>query len=255
MNSNEMDFKIPIYLIIGSGIALYILMIVLAKLYTIILKLKESDRPIHENGLIFGNTIFLGYPIVKALLGESAIFVNTMVNLPFNILFFSYGLYLFTKDEKGIKFNKKSLINPAFIASILALIIYSFKINFPYIIKEIVYSVGGLTVPLSMLIIGSSLATVKFMDLFEDYRVLILSFVKLVIFPIIFFVLAKLFNLPPLLIKIITISAGYPLASMIVMFATYYDRNIKAASVSVFLTTILSFVTIPLIVRFLFPLI
>ena len=65
----------------------------------------------------------MGYPVVQALYGDSAIFYITIFNMPFSILFFSMGLHLLKKDAAIAsgnfvkeKLNLRSFINNGIIA-------------------------------------------------------------------------------------------------------------------------------------------
>ena len=67
----------------------------------------------------------MGYPVVQALYGDSAIFYITIFNMPFSILFFSMGLHLLKKDAAIAsgnfvkeKLNLRSFINNGIIASV-----------------------------------------------------------------------------------------------------------------------------------------
>ena len=237
------------------GVVMYVFLILVGRLYTKLMPLNEFEKPVHEVSMVFGNTAFLGYPVFAALLGQSSIFVSTILNLPFNILIFSYGKYLFTKDIEGESSSLKSLINPAFISSILALVIYLTGFKVPLVLNNIFSSLGAITIPLSMLLIGSSLAEIDIAYFFKDYKVLIFSVIKLLVLPIIVFFITKALGLDPYLIKMLTLNVGFPAASMVVMFATQYKKSIRSASIAVFMSTLLSIFTIPLLEKFLFALI
>ena len=179
--SSTEEIPVNIFFVMMIGVIFYAVLMILSRIYVKLMPLNEFEKPVYEVGMAFGNVSFLGYPIFAALLGQSAIFVSTILNLPFNILMFSYGIYLFTKDNKENKIDLKTVINPAFIASILALVIYLLKIQIPMVLGEVFSSVGGITIPLSMLLIGSSLAEVDLKYLFEDIKVYVYSLVKLIL--------------------------------------------------------------------------
>ena len=65
-----------------------------------VLGLGKSNRYIYENLLIFANTGFMGFPVISALYGNFAIFPFSIINMPLNILVYSYGVYLIEKREK-----------------------------------------------------------------------------------------------------------------------------------------------------------
>lgn len=246
------DIPVNIFHVMIIGFILYILLILFGRLYIKLTPLNEFEKPVHEVAMIFGNVAFLGYPVFEALLGKSAIFVSTILNLPFNMLIFSYGMYLFTKDTDKNKINIKTLINPAFLSSIIALIIYLTGIKIPFVISEIFSSIGGITIPLSMLLIGSSLAEINLKYLFKDYKVMIYSLIKLVILPVITFFILRIFTDNQYLIKMITLNVAFPAASLIVMFATQFNKSIRSASIIVFMSTLFSIITLPLIEKYLF---
>ncbi|QQK08867.1 AEC family transporter [Miniphocaeibacter halophilus] len=253
--SESGTIPVNIFLVMAIGVITYIFLIVFARIYVKIMPLNKFELPVHEVVMVFGNVAFLGYPVFQSLLGDSAIFVSTIMNLPFNILLFSYGMYLFTKDmtTDGAK-GLKSLINPGFLAAIIALVIYLTGIKVPYVLNEIFTSIGNITIPLSMLMIGSSLATIDIKYLFKDYKVLVYSVIKLVVLPVLAFIITRLIGLDTYLIKMITLNVGFPAASMVVMLATQYKKSIRSASIAVFMSTLLSVITIPLIEKYLFSL-
>ncbi|MBN2221557.1 MAG: AEC family transporter, partial [Vallitaleaceae bacterium] len=69
--------------------------------------------------LLFGNVAFLGFPVVKAVIGEEALFHTALFNLPFNLLVFTIGVYYITKDTKMKgAMNLKKFINPGIVATL-----------------------------------------------------------------------------------------------------------------------------------------
>ena len=55
-------------------------------------------RGVYQCMVMLANTAFMGYPVVQALYGESAIFYTTIFNFGYNILFYTYGSFLMDKD-------------------------------------------------------------------------------------------------------------------------------------------------------------
>lgn len=195
----------------------------------------------------------MGYPVVQALFGDSAIFYITIFNMPFNILFFSVALNLFKKDaaiESGHyerdKIDPKSLINMGIVASVAALVIYFANIQLPDLFYTCVGFVGGITTPLSMIIIGSSLAAVSLKEIKSEKGIWPMLPIRLGVIPLIVWGYMHLVTNDPMLIGICTVGAGMPVASLVAMGSAPYERQNKCASIGVAVSTIFSLVTIPI---------
>lgn len=241
--------KKSILFVFFLGIGLYILLPFLAKILVIPFRLGKSDSATFQLMLIFANTAFIGYPIAQSIYGDKAIFYMAILNMPFNLLIFSYGVFLIARSSgRVMHFNVRDIANPGIIAAIIALIIYLLDIQVPSTIARILGLVGDVTVPLSMMIIGSSLALIPLKSAFTDIKIYPLALVKLLVMPIIGYFILNLFLDDPFIIGIITITLGLPSGSMTVMLSNQYKGNAKAASICVFLTTLMSVVTIPFIV-------
>ena len=235
-----------------TGITLYSFLILFSKIIVVLLKPDIKDKAVYELMMIFMNTAFIGYPVLRALFGDYAIFASSVLNIPFNILLYSYGIYVIEKEgqvKRGI--NIKDFINPGIIAALMSLFIFLLEINVPEIIQRVVSMVGEITIPLSMILIGSSLALIPLKNALNNIGIYIMSFIKLIIMPIITFFIARLFIKDVFLIGLLTVNTALPAGSMIVMLTTEYKGNVKSASIGVFITTVLSVITIPMIVYFL----
>ena len=245
-NTGDATDKGQIIKIFFIGIIFYILLIAFSQVIRKVFCLKGDSWNIYSLMLIFTNTAFVGYPVLKALYGDYAIFASSILHMPFNVLLYSYGVYMIQGNKMAKReFKIKEVLNTGVISAIIALIIFLFGIKVPRILQEILTMVGGVTTPLSMILIGSSLALIPIKHVFSDIRVYIVSVIKLVIMPIITYFIANFFTNDSFIISQLTIATALPAGSMIVMLATQYKGEIKAASTGVFITTVLSIITIP----------
>ena len=158
-----------------AGVVMYVIFPILSWIITKIMRVPAHLRGTYMCMLIFSNNSFMGYPVVQALYGDSAIFYITIFNMPFSILFFSMGLHLLKKDaaiESGNyvkeKMNFRSFINNGIIASVASLVIYFANIPMPDIFYSCVGFVGNITTPLSMIIIGASMAASSLGDIKKE---------------------------------------------------------------------------------------
>ena len=177
-------------------VALPVISFVLVKLMRI---------PMHQKGLymfmtIFSNTGFMGYPIMKALFGNDAVFYTALFNILFNLEVFTLGVILINYgNDVKMKLNPKNLLSPGVVASIIAIFIYFLEIPIPDVIANSCGMVGDMTTPLAMMIIGATLANIKVKELFTELRLYYFTIVKQVILPIAVFPIIAYFIKDPLI--------------------------------------------------------
>ena len=133
------------------------------------------------------------------------------------------------------------------VACIVSIIIYFFNIPLPAFVETTVTNLSNLTAPLSMMIIGASLATIDLKKLFTDGKLLLFSLIKLVIIPAAGVLLIRQFVSNEIICGVCMVMLATPVGSMTAMLAQQYEGDYEMASKGVALTTILSVVTIPLV--------
>jgi Predicted permeases len=240
--------KSDVVIIFLLGLGMYTILPIFARIAVRLLRVKPDDSGTYEMMLIFANTSFIGYPIMKSLFGDWAVFYSSILNMPFNFLVFTYGVYLVSRNSKdSIRFGIREILNPGVVASLVALLLYFTGIRLPSGIISIMGLVGDTTVPLSMLAIGSSLALIPVKDLFREPRIYVLSAIKLLIMPSICYLLLSMVLKDQFLVNMITINVGLPAGTMTVMISNQYNGNTRMASIGVFITTLASVATVPLI--------
>ena len=118
--------------------------------------------------------------------------------------------------------------------SVLAIVVYFLNLDFPQDIRSVVSSVGAITTPLAMILIGANLAAMELKSIFNDWHVYVYSVVKLCV-P------------DEFILNIIYILLLMPVANTSVLFATEFGGNEHLAAKTVFITTVMSIVTVPLL--------
>ena len=231
----------------------FLLLMVFAKIVPIVLCTKGEKAPILEFMTVFSNNGFMGYPVIEAVLGASALIYAGVYSIFTVVLFFSYGVYLFQKSKAGIdKIEWRKMISPSSIGGTLALILAFFEFRFSEVPYEVLSMIGGVTTPLSMLIIGSSLAAIPLKEVFKGWRVYAFSVIRLMVVPAIVYLVFFKFISNPMILGVIVLTAAMPSASTAVMFAEQYDNNAPYAAQHVFITTLFAVLTIPIVGQMLF---
>ncbi|MDD3213147.1 MAG: AEC family transporter [Eubacteriales bacterium] len=212
-----------------------------------LLRAERSETNAYTLMTVFSNIGFMGLPLISAIYGDSALLYVTVFIIPFNILIYTYGIALMRGPEPAAERSSLlgKILNPGVVASAVALAIYLLHIPIPDVIAAPVGYLSDLTAPLSMMVIGASLAGVKLREFFTDVRLFAFSIVKLLVMPIVLCFLLKLLIGEGVLLGVCIVMAGAPVASMTVMMAQEYEGDYTLTSKGVALTTILSVVTIP----------
>ena len=212
------------------------------------LRIKDGDKGMYRMLVAFMNNGFMGFPIVAAIYGEGAVFFASLSNIPFNLLLYSAGVMLLREGSEGEKFKLRNAINAPLVATLIATIILVLKIPVPAIIDDTVDTISSATVPLSMMCIGLSLGSVSLKDAFVHPRLYGLSFVRLVVCPLIVWFVMSFFITNPVILGTIVILSACPSAVICSILGIENGRDGIESSEAVFLCTVLSMITIPLLV-------
>lgn len=200
--------------------------------------------------LFFANTGGIGLPIVNTLFGKECMFYAGIIEISVDILLFTFGVILIqTSGENNIKIDFKKIISPGFIGIIIGISSFIFKIKIPNIIINSFDKLGATSLPLAMFVIGHSLGQIKFKQIFGDYRIYIVTIVKMMLFPIFVYITSKyIFNFNYIISSTITVLMAMPTGSAVVIFSQEYKADYIFASKCVILTTVASIITLfPLI--------
>ena len=241
--------KSVVFLMIGAGILMYIGFIILGKIINRLFPFPKKDWPVYECMVVFANTGFMGYPVLLDVFGQEAVFYASLIHMAFNFFVYTYAIMCLTKgDDSEFKLNFKQLLTPGIILIFVGIFIYLFDIQLPSVLMDTINSVGSLTAPLSMMMIGSSLAVYPIKNSFTDWRSYVFAFVRLMIVPFVTMIMCRLLHIDAYYANITIITNAMPVGSMVLMLATQYNANVKIVTRNIVVSTLLSVITIPIVV-------
>ncbi|MGN0916436.1 MAG: AEC family transporter [Succinivibrio sp.] len=197
--------------------------------------------------LIFGNINYIGFPVLAALFGSTAIFYAAVVTIPFNILIFMFGVPIITSGKGKFTFKLRTLFSPCLIATYITIVIVCLQSKMPKEISEACRLVGSMTVPGSLLIIGSTLATTPILSMIGNFRMYILTAIKILGIPVLLYAVYCLTPLEKKYADVLVILFGMPVASIGTMLCLKNNIDGRTMSEGTFLTTLLSVLSIPLL--------
>jgi predicted permease len=213
----------------------------------------EKKRGMMRFCMHFPNNGFLGISLAMAVFPDKPLVITSLVaiNVVTTTISCTTGAYLISADKSKISF-KKALINPVIFSFILGVALNLLKIT-DYVPEVATFSDGvkGIVTPLSMMILGIKLANVPVKSLFNSASVYYVSFVKLIVMPIIA-VIAGVLLIKALSLDVNTVYAFFiafavRTASLATTFADQFNGDTNASVAFTLGSTILSILTIPVL--------
>ena len=264
------DLGLNMLIVAGLSIVLHLLMTLILCIFV---KNKSNEAKINclRFASIFGNCGFIGMPMIQSLfsgeslgayLGEATIYCAVMIAV-FNILTWTLGVYLITKDKKQISI-KKVVLNPTILAVIIGFIVFMIakkplvdlcvqgSTGDTIITKfvDVFALIGNAVTPMSMMVIGIRLANVKFKSLFVDKTGYINSFFKLIVASLVTILVVTFLPISSVIKYTLFFLFSMPSAASTVLYAVKYGSDADSASIMVLLSSVLSMITIPLMFLF-----
>lgn len=217
--------------------------------YILLIPIKGEKKIIIQFANVFSNCGFIGFPIVFSIYGNEGVIYASIFNLFFTAFLWTYGVILFNGKMKREDI-KKVLLNPAIVAVFIGLIIMIFGFDIPSVLSSTLDLVGNMTSPLSMIIVGVILGNAKIISYLKDKIIYYSAFLKLIIMPCILILISRLLKDTSLVIKTLIIVTAMPAAAMTSILAESFDKESEYSAVIVFITTLFSVITFPILLNF-----
>lgn len=216
--------------------------------------LKGSSASIFRLHSMLGNVIYLGLPVISSLFGEEGLLYGSIFVLVSNILMWTVGVAIITPGTSfSIRKYLGKILNLNTIAIITGFLLFLFSIKLPSIILDSVGALGGTNTYLSMIYIGAVLWYADGRKMLRNRAVYILSLNRLIIVPLIILgIFALISHLFPSLIdsnvvSVLVMQAAMPCMVNVVIMVNILGEDDGIATANVFITTLLSVITLPLI--------
>lgn len=247
---HSQDVKNGLILSFLTAIIIHIIYIVgvriVGKAYTL--------NGVEKATIIYTNAGNLIIPLVQALLGKEWVVYTTGYILVTTVFIWTHGRMLIC-EEKG--FNVKELLkNVNVVACIMGILMFALKIQLPSLITETMDSISATIAPISMIVAGMLIAGMDVKDCLKNKRLYIITFLKMIVFPLFAVSLLKFTNLSSMvkngdMILLISLLASIaPTAASVTQLAQIYDADSEYASAYYFITTLLCILTMPVFVWF-----
>lgn len=214
-----------------------------------LMKTPIEDRSVYQVTLVLPNCGFMGFPLSLAVFGEKGLFLTIIANAVFTLYVYSAGVLMLIsgRSEKlTLKTAVKSMISTPVVSSVAGLLIFALGIRLPDLLAEFLNTVGGITIPLSMIIIGIQLAESRVGEVLNNKHIYETLVLKLAILPAILFGIFMWLPVSPFVLCIVIFAMAMPSAAVIPVLAEVHGVNAKLAAQAVFVTTMFSLASIPI---------
>lgn len=220
--------------------------------YLLLIFIKQDKKTILHFANVFPNTGYVGFPILLSIYGPEGVIYGSIFNLFFVIFLWTYGIMLFQKDRPTETLGteiKKVLFNPSIIAVFIGIIIMIFHIELPPALLWAMTNIASITGPLSMIIIGGILAEAKVISYLRDWTIYYGLATKLIVIPLFLYLVFCCLISPSKAINSVIIMSAMPASAMTSIFSSKFDIEGNYAAVLVSLSTLLSLITIPWLLK------
>ncbi len=225
-----------------TAIGVFILLPIVSKILGKLFHLNAT----YELMLNYSNLGFMGLPIISSIYGEESSFFVAIFMMIFNIHIFTYGIINLQGKPDNLMVMLKKLCTPGIISALLAFVIVLLHLAIPAPVAKLAGSLGSVTIPLAMIIIGSQLAYVQFREVLTKPSLYFMSLLKLVVYPVIVYLALRLVIGPGMVTEISTILMGLPVAANVTMICSEYDGDVALAAQGTCVSTLFSLLTIPI---------
>lgn len=207
-------------------------------------------RNIYTYGLSFSNFGFMGNAVVKALFPN--IFMEYLIFvLPFWALIYTWGtpclLIPVEGERKTLKDKLRAFVNPMFIGMLIGMVLGLSGLKLPAFLINATTTLGDCMSPIAMLLTGMTIAKIDLKKAFTTISIYVISFVRLIAYPLVFLILLKFIPLPESLEVCIICALAMPLGLSTIVVPAAYGKDSTVASSMALISHLLSCITIPLI--------
>lgn len=231
----------------------FIIAIIAIPLAILISKVVIKDKyiqNIYTYGLSFSNFGFMGNAVVSSLFPD-IFFEYLIFTLPLWVFIYLWGVprLLISDSEKKQSFaeNLKSFANPMFIGMLIGMVIGIMDISLPKWVASIITVSGECMSPIAMLLTGMVVSSISLKKAFTNIKIHIVSIIRLIVIPIIFIVLAPLFEMTETVYICAVCSLAMPLGLNTIVIPSALGKDTSVAAGMTVVSHLLSCITIPII--------
>lgn len=239
----------PAWQLFAVSMALTVVMAVVAVLISRAASRDRYVQNVFTYGLAFSNFGFMGNAVVKVVFPD--IFLEYLIfTLPLWMLIYLWGVpYLLTPSEQGkvsVLSRLKSFVNPMFIGMVIGIVVGLASIPMPKWLTSVITVSGDCMSPVAMILTGITLYGIDFKKIARRLNIYAVSFIRLIVLPLIAVGVFYLFpDIPDVFVICTVCSLAMPLGLNTVVIPSAYGKDTSVAAGMTIISHVLSCATIP----------
>lgn len=270
-------------LLINLGIViLYFVFLIIISIPVVKLIHPERENVgVYRLMMIFSNVGFMGIPVISALYGSDVIIYIVFYMLGYNFLLYTYGIILArssardteesimeaeivvesghtmklekrartvrTAAKSNLKDNLRAIINPGTIAGLIAIVLFVCRIQVAAPVASFIKYLSQCVVPLSMILIGASMAQQELKAIFKDVRMYWFLLIRLILIPVLVALCVRNLPVDSQILGVFILMLAMPVGSIVVLVAMEEGADSACCTRGSVVSTLLSIITIPII--------
>lgn len=231
------------------------------------LRMRKDQNYAYKMLMVYGNTGYIGLPVCRTLFGNDSVVYVTLFNVIFSFIVYTYGIGILKKakrqqdlaagltpaeDNTSIGATVRKIFNVGTLSGLLAVVIYLTNPAVPEPIANVVNYVGEPTIYLSMVVLGSSVASAPLKDYIHGSGKLAVFFVvRMILFPIAMSFIMRQFITDAVLLGTLTVLMSLPGGNLPLIMCKEMGLDDSELSKGIVLSTVVCLVTIPIVCMFL----
>lgn len=224
---------------------LYLLLLALtAALACLVLRLGGFPVRTFFTVLVFPNVGNMGLPLCLLAFGQQGLALALAWFMLNSIAHFSLGLSMVS----GASLVRELVTNPVVASVLVAVLMVATDATLPPWLFQTLDLLGGLAIPLMLITLGISLSQLRVHDL---RTALLMSVLRLGLGFGVAWGLCEVLGVAGILRGVVILQATMPVAVFNYLFAVRYDQGPREVAGTVVLSTVLSFVTLPVLLTYL----
>jgi malate permease and related proteins len=192
---------------------------------------------------LFSNSANYGIPLIQFTFPEDYRLYQTVILSLHSILITPVALIAFAREgEDRPNPWTALLVSPILLAAMLGYLLKGFELTLPLMLSLPLKLISDAFTPMALLLVGIQLATIG--REIEHKPLAVGLVLRLLLAPASAWLFAYLFGFPPELIAFFVVSASAPTGVLVAIFAVEYNTRPELASMMVFISTIVSALTV-----------
>ena len=253
------NWKMPLLAMLLSGMGL--LLGLLAIRFIPKVDTRRSSAFLFQS--MINNYLFLPLPLVMLLWGNEGVALLVFASMGFELVVWSVGVFLFNRSNRLIE-GLRMMISPPLIMLLISIgwvcVRDLFHPELPWatagriveLLKTGMTTIGSATVGVSMIVAGSRIAALNMRKVF-DFHIWLISLLRLVVIPVLYISLLRLFHLDPVAYGILCVIGVMPVAVASLVFSERFDGDTDFVATTLLVTHLAAVITIPILLAWALP--